>query len=674
MTGTADLKKKIEKLRGEIEYHSRKYYVEDAPEISDYEYDMMFRELQELEAAHPEFSDPASPTLRVGGAPLDKFEKVTHEVRMDSLSDVFSVGELDDFIDRIHSQMPEAAFSVEPKIDGLSCSLRYEKGVLVQAATRGDGVTGEDVTANVKTIQSLPLRLSEALDITVRGEVYMPRKVFESINEKREAEGKPLMANPRNAAAGSLRQLDPKIAAERRLSIFIFNLQAGSLYTGEPAPVSHTKALDRLAELGLPVIRERRLLSGRQEINDRIAELGEMRDSLPYDIDGAVVKLDSIPGRRIVGEGTSTPKWAVAYKYPPEVKETKLVDITVAVGRTGVLTPAAVLEPVRLAGTTVSRATLHNLDFINERGIMIGDVVKVRKAGEIIPEILCAVPEKRDGSERPFQMPEKCPVCGSPVFRDVDAGGAEGAALRCLNAACPAQLSRSLEHFASKDAMNIEGLGPQIIELLLSRGLVRDAADLYSLRAEQIASLERMGETSAKNLVSAIARSKSAGLERLLYALGIRNIGEVAAAELASFCRTLDRCITVTREELVSLPDFGEVTAGCVLEFFSDENNVSLCRRLAEAGLTTEAVAAPTGDLFAGLTFVLTGTLPTMTRSEAEQKIKSLGGKCSGSVSKKTSFVVAGSDAGSKLAKAQELGVKIIDESELLRMCGDGNE
>ncbi|MBO7375838.1 MAG: NAD-dependent DNA ligase LigA [Clostridia bacterium] len=667
-------KERIESLRRTIAYHAKKYYVDDAPEISDYEYDMLFRELQTLEAEHPEYADPASPTQRVGGAPLDRFEKVTHEVRMDSLSDVFSIAELDEFLSRVASQLPGAAFSVEPKIDGLSCSLRYEKGILVQAATRGDGVTGEDVTANVKTIQSLPLKLPEQLDLTVRGEVYMPRSVFESINRKREAEGKPLMANPRNAAAGSLRQLDPKIAAERRLSIFIFNLQSGSLYPDGRTAASHTEALDRLEALGLPVIRERRLLSARDEIVARIEELGEMRDSLAYDIDGAVVKLDSLAGRRAVGEGTSTPKWAAAYKYPPEVKETKLLDITVAVGRTGVLTPAAVLEPVRLAGTTVSRATLHNLDFINERGIMIGDTVRVRKAGEIIPEIISAVPEKRTGAEKPFAMPERCPVCGGRIFRDVDASGTEGAAMRCVNSACPAQLSRSIEHFASKGAMNIEGLGPRIIELLLSEKLVGDVSDLYSLKAEEISALDRMGETSAANLVAAIERSKSAGLERLLYALGIRNIGEVAAAELAGYCRTLDRCVSVTREELLALPDFGEVTAGCVLEFFEDEENRALCLRLSEAGLLTEATAAPAGDLLAGLTFVLTGTLPTMTRSEAEAKIKALGGKCSGSVSKKTSFVVAGADAGSKLTKARELGVPVIDESELIRMCGDGNE
>ncbi len=658
----------LRKLREQISYHAKKYYVDDAPEISDYDYDMMYRRLQELEAAHPEYADPTSPTQRVGGTPLDRFTKVTHEVRMDSLSDVFSYEELCGFLDGVSSVFESASYSVEPKIDGLSCSLRYENGVLVQAATRGDGVTGEDVTQNVKTIFSVPLKLSEPLTLTVRGEVYMPRAVFNSINAKREKEGKSLMANPRNAAAGSLRQLDPKIAAERRLSIFIFNFQSGSLYADGRQPISHTETLDRLGELGFPVIEERRQLSSKEEIKKRIAELGEMRDELAYDIDGAVVKLDSLAGRRIVGEGTNTPKWAAAFKYPPEVKETKLTDITLEVGRTGVLTPTAVLEPVRLAGTTVSRATLHNLDFINERNIMLGDRVLVRKAGEIIPEILNSVPEKRDGSERTFVMPERCPRCGEPVVRDT-VSGTEGAAYRCTNTECPAQLERRIEHFASKDAMNIDGLGPQIVALLLDNDLISDAADLYSLKAESLASLDRMGELSASNLIRAIGNSKSAGLERLIYALGIRNIGEVAAAELAGACGSLDSVMNVTHDELIALPDFGEVTAGCVLKFFANESNRELCRRLADAGLETGTKARRLDSRFAGLTFVLTGTLPNMKRDEAEAMIKERGGKCAGSVSKKTSYVVAGSDAGSKLTKARELGVKIIDEAELVRMC-----
>ena len=667
------VKKELERLRREVAYHAKKYYVDDAPEISDYDYDMLYRRLEELEAAHPEFFDPSSPTQRVGGSPLERFEKVTHRVPLNSLADVFSFEELAAYLDGAEPRLAEAGikpeWSVEPKIDGLSVALTYERGVFVRGATRGDGYVGEDVTQNIRTIFSLPMTLPEPLDITVRGEVYMPRAVFEAINARREAEGKTLMANPRNAAAGSLRQLDPRVAAERRLDVFIFNLQEGSLWSDGHEATSHNESLDRLAELGFPVISERVTVGRREDIFAHIEKLGAMRDGLKYDIDGVVIKLDAFSGRRLLGEGTKTPKWAVAYKFPPETKYTKLTDITVAVGRTGVLTPAAVLEPVRLAGTTVSRATLHNLDFIRERGIMIGDTVAVRKAGDIIPEIVEALPDKRDGSERPFLLPERCPSCGEPVVRD-ETCGVEGAAYRCTNSACPAQLSRSLEHFASKNAMNIEGLGPQIVELLLSAGLVRTAPDLYCLTAEQLVPLDRMGELSAKNLVAAIERSKSAGLERLIYALGIRNIGEVAAAAMAARFGTLERCLTATYDELCGIEDFGDVTAQCVLNFFSHPQNIELCRRLTEAGLLTSATAKKADDSLGGMTFVLTGTLPTMTRDEASALIKEHGGKVSGSVSKKTTYVVAGEEAGSKLTKARDLGVNVIDEAALLAMLG----
>ena len=670
MNNDQNVKKELERLRREVAYHAKKYYVDDAPEISDYDYDMLYRRLEELEAAHPEFFDPSSPTQRVGGTPLERFEKVTHRVPLNSLADVFSFEELAAYLDGAEARLAEAnivpEWSVEPKIDGLSVALTYEHGVFVRGATRGDGYVGEDVTQNVRTIFSIPMTLPEPLDITVRGEVYMPRAVFEAINAKREAEGKTLMANPRNAAAGSLRQLDPKIAAERRLDVFIFNLQEGSLWADGHEAVTHNESLSRLAELGFTVISERVTVSRREDIFAHIRKLGDMRDGLKYDIDGVVIKLDPFAGRRYLGEGT---KWAVAYKFPPETKFTKLTDVTVAVGRTGVLTPTAVLEPVRLAGTTVSRATLHNLDFIRERGIMIGDTVAVRKAGDIIPEIVEALPDKRDGSERPFMMPERCPSCGEPVVRD-ETCGVEGAAYRCTNSACPAQLSRSLEHFASKNAMNIEGLGPQIVELLLAAGLVRTAPDLYALTAEQLVPLDRMGELSAKNLVAAIERSKSAGLERLIYALGIRNIGEVAAAAMAARFGTLERCLAATYDELCAIEDFGDVTAQCVLNFFSHPQNIELCRRLTEAGLVTVAVAKKADDTLGGKTFVLTGTLPTMTRDEASALIKEHGGKVSGSVSKKTSYVVAGEDAGSKLQKARDLGVTVIDEAELLKMLG----
>ena len=666
MSATPDmtaLRARAAQLRRELDYHAKQYYVYDTPVISDYEYDKLYYELVHLEEDYPELDDPASPTHRVGGKALDKFDKVTHTARMDSLSDVFSYDELGDFVRRVHEVLPDAPFSVEPKIDGLSVSLRYVGGVLTQGATRGDGITGEDVTNNLKTIFDIPLTLPEPLDLVVRGEVYMPRAVFERLNAKREAEGTALLANPRNAAAGSLRQLDPRITAERALSIFVFNFQEGSLYTDGRTPETHTETLNRLSELGFTTLRETAVCTSHADIVAHIEGLGQKRDDLAYDIDGVVVKLDKLADRIRMGEGTNTPKWAVAYKFPPEQKVTRLESITVAVGRTGVLTPTANLAPVRLAGTTVSRATLHNLDFIRERDIHLGDYVTVQKAGDIIPEVVCAHPDQRDGRELPFEMPTVCPSCGEPVFRE------EGeAAVRCTNASCPAQLSRGIEHFASKDAMDIDGLGPQIVEALIRADLIRDPADLYTLTAEQVANLERMGEKSAKNLIDAIGKSKCAGLERLLFALGIRNIGAVAAAALAGRFGTLEATMNATVEELCAIPDFGEITALCVVNYFSHEQNRALCRRLADAGLTTNSTAVPTGDRYAGKTFVLTGTLPTMSRDEASALIKAQGGKVSGSVSKKTDYVVAGEAAGSKLTKANELGVTVIDEATLLEM------
>lgn len=661
MSETAE---QIKRLRQKLLYHAKRYYVDDDPEISDYEYDRMYAELLRLEAEHPECFDPSSPTQRVGGKPLDKFEKVTHTVQMNSLSDVFSFEELREFLNKVEETLPDAFWSVEPKIDGLSVSLRYENGVFVQGATRGDGLVGEDVTQNLRTVFSLPMQLPEPLNLTVRGEVYMPRAVFERLNRRREAEGQALLANPRNAAAGSLRQLDPKIAAERSLDLFVFNFQEGDLYLDGHAPLSHTETLDRLQALGFPCAEQRVSVSGSDAVIEHICRLGDLRDSLAYDIDGVVVKIDDLSARRRLGEGTNTPKWAVAYKFPPEQKQTRLEDVTVAVGRTGVLTPTAVLSPVRLAGTTVSRATLHNLEFIRERDIRIGDIVTVQKAGDIIPEVVKSHPELRSSTVRVFNMPEFCPSCGEPVFYDAD----EGAATRCTNSKCPAQVARSIEHFASKNAMNIDGLGPQIVDALLKAGLICDAADLYELRVEQIAELERMGEKSAQNLIDAIERSKSAGLERLVYALGIRNVGEVAGAQLAAHYGTLEALQSATVEQLCTIEDFGQVTAECVANFFSHPQNRELCERLRDAGLLTVAVAKPAEDFFRGLTFVLTGTLPTMTRDEAAAKIKAAGGKVSGSVSSKTSFVVAGEAAGSKLTKAQSLGVTVIDEERLVEM------
>lgn len=656
---------RIEYLRKSLSYHAKRYYVYDDPEISDFEYDRLYAELLRLEEEHPEYFDPTSPTQRVGGKPLSKFEEVTHTVPMNSLSDVFDYDEIKDFVNRMKNAVSDPVFSVEPKIDGLSVALTYENGILVNGATRGDGTVGEDVTQNIKTINSIPLTIDAPLSFCLRGEVYMPRKVFYALNEEREASGQQLLANPRNAAAGSLRQLDPKVCADRRLDIFIFNLQEGDIYGNGEAPISHSDTLDTIRELGFTVLKDRVRVTSYEEIIAHIEKLGAMRDELPYDIDGVVIKIDTLSDRVKIGEGTKTPKWAVAYKFPPEEKQTKLTDITIAVGRTGVLTPTAVLEPVRLAGTSVSRATLHNLDFIRERNIKIGDTVTVRKAGDIIPEVLCAHPEKRDGAEIDFFMPTHCPSCGEPVSRDEG----DGAAIRCTNSSCPAQLSRSIEHFASKGAMNIDGLGPQIVNALLENKLITNCADLYTLSTDDVARIDRMGQKSAQNLINSIENSKSAGLERLIYALGIRNIGEVAAAALAQKYKTLDALMHATRDELCDIQDFGEITADCVIEFFSHEQNIALCRRLEELGLNVRSTFVQLDARFEGLTFVLTGTLPSMSRDAASKMIKDRGGKVAGSVSKKTSFVLAGEDAGSKLTKAQSLGVTVIDEAEFLKMC-----
>lgn len=656
-------KERAEFLREKIVYNSKLYYENDAPEISDYEYDMMFRELTELEESFPEVKTPDSPTVRVGGKALDKFEKFTHNVRMGSLTDVFSYDELADFIEKTGE---DTEYSVEPKIDGLSVSLIYRDGIFERGATRGDGDIGEDVTENLKTIKSIPLRLTEPLPyLCVRGEVYMPKRVFTELNEAREAAGQPLFANPRNAAAGSLRQLDPKIAASRRLDILVFNLQEGALYADGRAPKTHIESLDRLDELGFTTVTNRVAAKGFNAVKNHIAYLGEHREDLAFDMDGAVVKVNNLEARAELGEGTSTPKWAVAYKYPPEEKETKLISVDIQVGRTGVLTPTANLEPVRLAGTTVSRATLHNAQFIAERDIRIGDTVVVRKAGEIIPEIIRSVPEKRTGAEKTFEMTTNCPSCGAPVIRD-ECG--EGAATRCVNPACPAQTSRSITHFASKGAMNIDGLGPQVVELLLSAGKIKDIADLYTLTVKDIEGLDRMGKKSAENLVNAINESKNRGLEKLLFALGIRQVGEVAAEEIAGNMRTLDRLYTATFDDFVAIKDIGDITATTLVEFFASAETRELLDRLTSLGVKTDAVGEERGELFTGLTFVLTGTLPTMTRDQASDIIKKNGGKVSGSVSKKTSYVLAGEEAGSKLTKARDLGVSIIDEAAFLSM------
>lgn len=670
-----EIKERISHLRTLIKYHSKRYYENDAPEISDFEYDKLFEELKSLENEHPEYFDPTSPTQRVGGAALDKFEKVKHEVRMGSLTDVFDFDALRAFIRRVKEEVGEdTEFSVEPKIDGLSVSLKYESGILTVGATRGDGNTGEDVSANIKTIRSIPLELTESVDITVRGEVYMPHSSFEKLNKEKEAKGETLWANPRNAAAGSLRCLDSKETAKRGLDIFVFNFQTGSLGNGKIE--THEDTINKIEALGFKTIPIRALTSDEDEIVEAIKKLGEDRASLSYDIDGAVIKVNSLEKRKEMGEGTSTPKWAVAYKYPPEQKKTKLLDIVVQVGRTGVLTPNAILEPVKLAGTTVSKATLHNIDIIREKDIRIGDIVVVQKAGDIIPEVVSSVKSERKRNLPPYMMPEACPSCGGELtyddasdFIDDDEDFTLGA-LRCTNPSCPAQLARNIEHFASKKAMNIDGVGGKIVEMLLDNKLISDPSDLYYITKEQISALERMGEKSAENFVASVESSKNAGLGRLIYALGIRHIGEVASNELASKFGSIEALYEASVEEITEIHDFGEIMARSVVDFFKKDSVREIITKLKNAGVVTEEAVKELSNEFDGLTFVLTGTLENMTRDEAAELIKARGGKVSSSVSKNTSYVVAGEAAGSKLTKAQMLGVTVIGKEDLLKMCG----
>ena len=659
---------RIKHLAAEITKNSRLYYDLDAPMISDYDYDMMFKELKELEEKYPSLADPNSPTKRVGGEAATGFEPVTHTVPLGSLSDVFDFDEVRAFVERTKAFDAECGYSVECKIDGLSVTLRYENGVLVRGATRGDGRVGENVTGNLRTVRSIPLTLNteklagmDTSVVEVRGEVYMPHSSFERLNAEREKRGEALFANPRNAAAGTLRQLDPKVCASRGLDIFVFNYQTGTLDFKE-----HDESLLALEKLGFRIIPYLKVVKTADEVISQIEEIGKMRGTLPFDIDGVVIKVNDLALRRTIGENSATPKWAVAYKFPPEEKETKLTDIVIQVGRTGILTPNAVLEPVKLAGTTVSRATLHNLDFIRERDIMIGDTVVLRKAGDIIPEVVRAVPEKRDGTQAPFEMPERCPSCGEPVELDEES---EGSAYYCTNSDCPAQIMRNLIHFASKGAMDIDGLGPALLEKLHDTGLVKSIADIYSLTAEQLAGLERMGEKSAAKLISSIEKSKSAGLARFLSALGIRQVGDKAAAVIAARFGDIEELFKATPETLCEIDDVGEITAENIVSFFSHPQTRRMIDRLKNVGVVMTAEKAAAGDdRFAGMTFVLTGTLPDMTRDEASALITSHGGKVSGSVSKKTSYVVAGAEAGSKLAKAESLGVPVIDEAELLRM------
>ncbi len=652
--------KELKALRAEIAEHNRRYYVEDAPSVSDYEYDMLMRRLKEIEKEHPELITPDSPTQRVGGEALSAFEEVRHEIPMDSLQDVFSKEELADFDARVKEVVPDAEYAVELKIDGLSVSVEYENGVLVRGVTRGDGLKGEDVTQNIKTIKSLPLYIKNApRRLIIRGEVYMPRETFYRLNEEREARGEALFANPRNAAAGSLRQLDPKLCAERSLDIIIFNVQLAEGVEFE----THTESLSYLSKLGFRVSPYRNVFSTVDDAFAEVERLGNMRDSLAFQIDGAVLKVNRISQRPTLGATAKFPKWAAAYKYPPEQKQTKLLDIILQVGRTGVLTPNAVLEPVHISGVTVSRATLHNRDFIKERDIMIGDTVIVQKAGDIIPEIVGVVKEKRPKNTRAFEMPEVCPVCGSPVFSE------EGeAAVRCVNSECPAQRLRNIIHFASRDAMDVDGLGPAVVEQLVAGELISDAADLYSLKSEQIEGIDRMGKKSAANLIAAIEKTKDNDLSRLLFALGIRHVGQKAGKTLAEHFGSLDAVMNATEEELRAIGDIGQVMASSIKRWFSLYESREFIEKLRAAGVNMEYKGEKRGSAFAGQTFVLTGTLTKFTRSEAEERIEKLGGKASSSVSKKTTYVVAGESAGSKLKKANELGISVLTEEEFLEM------
>ena len=654
-----DPNKRINELTELLKDANYRYYVLDDPKMLDFEYDRLLRELEELEMAHPELAREDSPTKRVGGQALSQFEKVAHPVPLMSLQDVFSTEELTDFLTKTHASAPGCAFSVEPKIDGLSVALEYVDGKFIRGATRGDGNVGEDVTENLKTIHSIPMVLENAPPrLIVRGEVFMPKKSFEKLNANQEAEGKPLFANPRNAAAGSLRQLDPKIAAKRGLDIYVFNIQLadGVEFSG------HCESLEYLKKLKFKVVPFVKLKEV-QDIVDHIAFINDSREKLTCDIDGAVVKVDSLAVRESLGATAKFPRWAAAYKYPPEIKPTVVEDIVVQVGRTGVLTPKAVVKAVRLAGTTVTNATLHNQDFISQRDIRIGDTVLIRKAGEIIPEILEVDFTKRPEGTQAYHLPCNCPVCGAKVEQDED-----GAFLRCTGAECPAQLSRNISHFVSRDAMDIEGLGSAIVEGLIEKGLISSPADIYYLKLEDIKSLWKSGTTAAKKLLAAIEASKEQDVSRLIYALGIRQVGAKTGKVLATSFGSLDALMAASIEELTEVPDVGAVTAANIYDWFHQEQSVHMVERLRAAGVNFESKRIISDARFAGMTFVLTGALTKFTRDEATEKIELLGGKASGSVSKKTTYVVVGENAGSKERKARELGIPILSEDDFLAM------
>jgi len=658
-----EAKKQIESLRESLDENSKRYYVYDNPAISDYEYDSKMNELKKLEKEFPELITANSPTQRVGGAVLAGFTTVVHEVKMESLQDVFSLSEVKDFARRVENAIGSSAveYVVEHKIDGLSVSLEYEDGQFTRGSTRGDGNVGEDVTTNLRTIKSIPLFIKNAPHfLEVRGEVYISKKEFEKINELRELSELPLFANPRNMAAGSLRQLDSKITAERNLSIFVFNIQRMS----ENEPPTHAEGLSMLQRFGFPTVNGSLVLDNIDAVCAEIQQIADKRGELPYDIDGAVVKVNNLAYRNLLGSTSKFPKWAVAYKFPAEQKESTIVDIYVQVGRTGTLTPNALIEPVRLAGSTVSRATLHNIDNIRDKDIRIGDHVIVQKAGDIIPEIVSVVKEKRTGEEREFFMPEVCPECGAKVVRE------EGeAATKCTGTNCPAQIQRNIIHFCSRDAMDIEGLGPAIIQKFLDEGIIKKVSDIYRIEKDDIVHLEKLGDKSAQNLVNAIARSKENSLDRLIYGLGIRFIGVKAGKILAAHFGDMDKLMEADMDTLCSIHEIGGKMAQSAVEYFSIEQNRELIEDLKNAGVNMKAAETVISDQrFSGQTFVITGTLPTYKRNEAAQIIEDFGGKVAGSVSKKTNYVLAGEEAGSKLTKAEELGIQVIDEAEFQKM------
>ena len=648
-----EIEKKIEELRKTLRYHSDRYYNDDAPEIEDYEYDMMMRELKELEEKYPEYDAPDSPTKKVGGVADNSFESVTHSVRMESLQDAFSKDELREFSNRVEDTVSDVNYVVEPKIDGLSVSLEYRDGVFLRGSTRGNGDVGEDVSGNLRVIHNIPLKLNKSIPyIEVRGEVYMPKKSFERVVDRQIINGEKPFKNPRNAAAGSLRQKDSSVTASRGLDIFVFNIQQ---IEGVELS-SHKESLDFIKELGFNTIPTYKKVDNIEDAIAEIDRIGEARGSLEYDIDGAVIKVDDFSQRDILGSTAKYPKWAIAFKYPPEEKQTKLLDIEIAVGRTGVLTPTAILESVHLAGTTVSRATLHNQDFINEKGIAIGDVVTVRKAGDIIPEVLCV---NEHNSNSVFKFPDVCPSCGEKVYRDEDE-----AAIRCINPECPAQLLRNLIHFCSRDAMDIEGLGPAIIETFVNEGMIAKTYDIYNLDFNKILSLEGFKETSANNIINSVNNSKNNDLSKLIFALGIRHIGAKAGKLLADYFKDIDLVMNASVDDILQIDGFGKIMAESVVEFFSSDSTKELIAKLKEAGVNMKSTNVVEDTRFSGMTFVLTGTLPTLKRAEASKIIESFGGKTSSSVSKKTTYVLAGEEAGSKLDKANKLGVQIISEEE----------